>query len=55
MKQKRRINAYNRLEKQLKGGIKRIKGDTFIPLTDKEKQRIQKEMDTLKPLLNIIV
>lgn len=56
---KRKEGALNRLEAQLKSGVKPDKnsqaaitryttGQTYIPLTDKDKERIEKEMNILE-------
>lgn len=46
----RRRSALNRLELQLKGGIKNTK-DGEKSLTDKDQKRITKEIETLKARL----
>ena len=50
MKQLRQKNALNRLEEQLKSGVKTQKGtfETKIPLTESDTKRIRKEITTLK-------
>lgn len=47
MKQKRRESALARLEAQLKSGVKPGE-EGSIPLTDKDRSRIEKECQTLK-------
>lgn len=46
----RRKRAVTRLESQLKSGVKIQKQttDVVVPLTDKDKVRIEKELNTLK-------
>ena len=45
----RRRNAYSRLKTQLTKGSKKSKdGNELIQLTDKDKKRIEKEMEILK-------
>ena len=46
----RRISALEMLQVQLKSGVKTKKGtvDEKVPLTDKNKQRIEKEIAILK-------
>jgi len=46
-KNNRRTSALQRLEKQLKVGVKRVKNNVVI-LTDKNVKRINKEIDKLK-------
>lgn len=50
MKQFRQQGALNRLEAQIKSGVKTKKGtrDEKIPLTDKDIKRIEKEIQILK-------
>lgn len=46
----RRIGALDMLQEQLKSGVKTKKGtrDEKIPLTDKDKKRLEKEIGILK-------
>lgn len=48
----RRKSALERLQKQLESGVKQPKGTLLamdlVPLTDSDKERIQKEINTLK-------
>lgn len=50
MRTQRRIGALQMLQEQLKSGVKTEKGtvDKKIPLTEKDKTRIQKEIGLLK-------
>ena len=50
MRTQRRIGALQMLQEQLKSGVKTKKGtvDKKIPLTDKDKTRIEKEIGLLK-------
>jgi len=47
----RRTSALQRLEKQLKVGVKRVKNNVVI-LTDKNVKRINKEIGILKNKIN---
>jgi hypothetical protein len=54
MKHDRRKNALLRLEAQLtdRGGVKKLKdGSGFVSLTDMDRRRIKKEIETLKSRL----
>lgn len=50
MKQLRQSNALNRLQEQLKSGVKTEKGNSGnkIPLTESDTKRINKEIGILK-------
>lgn len=47
MKERRQERAKKRLEDQLKSGKKPVKGGEMIPLEDKDKDRIKKEINVL--------
>lgn len=48
----RREGALRRLEQQLKAGTKREKKtDAIVPLTEKDRERINKQIETLKQKL----
>lgn len=53
MKQLRRKSALNRLQKQLKSGVKTEKKSSVkqIPLTESDTKRISREIETLKSLI----
>lgn len=44
----RRLKVIKRLEKQLAFGFKPLKSGDLTELTDSDKQRIKKELETLK-------
>jgi len=47
----RRVSTLERLTSQLKSGVKNqrvVNDDEVVPLTDKDKTRIQKEIEILK-------
>lgn len=48
VKTERRLKVIKRLEKQLIVGVKPAKDIGVIELTQKDKQRIEKELETLK-------
>jgi len=47
MKAIRQESAKKRLEDQLKSGKKPVKGGDIVPLEDKDKERIKKEISVL--------
>lgn len=47
-KNRRRDGALGRLNNSLRKGVKRTKDGDYVSLTDKDRARMEKEMDVLK-------